>query len=310
MAGHRGLVGSSIVRALETAGYDPPILRSRDELDLRDQAAVRDFFAEQRPDIVFLAAGTVGGINANNTYRWDFLFDNLVIETNVLGAALETGVRRVVFFGSSCIYPREAPQPISETHLLTGPLEHTNEPYAIAKIAGLKLVEAASSQFDRQWVSLMPTNLYGPNDTFDLDKSHVLPALLRRFHEAKHAREAGGEDAIVTLWGNGTARREFLHVDDASRAAIMLMESGKTGLFNAGSGTDLPIRELAALVAEVVGYDGPVEWDLSKPDGTPRKLLDSSRIHAIGWKPRIPLEEGLRSTYQWYTETFGSPQPA
>ena len=309
MAGHRGLVGSSIVRALETAGYDPPILRSRDELDLRDQAAVRDFFAEQRPDIVFLAAGTVGGINANNTYRWDFLFDNLVIETNVLGAALETGVRRVVFFGSSCIYPREAPQPISETHLLTGPLEHTNEPYAIAKIAGLKLVEAASSQFDRQWVSLMPTNLYGPNDTFDLDKSHVLPALLRRFHEAKHAREAG-EDAVVTLWGNGTARREFLHVDDASRAAIMLMESGKTGLFNAGSGTDLPIRELAALVAGVVGYDGPVEWDLSKPDGTPRKLMDSSRIHAIGWKPRIPLEEGLRATYQWYTETFGSPQPA
>jgi len=297
------------VRALETAGYGPPILRRRDELDLRDQAAVRDFFEDQRPDIVFLAAGTVGGINANNTYRWDFLFDNLVIETNVLGAALETGVRRVVFFGSSCIYPRDAPQPIRETHLLTGPLEHTNEPYAIAKIAGLKLVEAASSQFDRQWVSLMPTNLYGPNDTFDLEKSHVLPALLRRFHEAKQAREAG-EDAVVTLWGNGTARREFLHADDASRAAIMLMESGKTGLFNAGSGTDLPIRELAVLIAGVVGYDGPIEWDVSKPDGTPRKLMDSSRIRTIGWKPRIPLEEGLRSTYQWYTETYGSAQPA
>ena len=297
------------MRALETAGYGPPILRRRDELDLRDQAAVRDFFEDQRPDIVFLAAGTVGGINANNTYRWDFLFDNLVIETNVLGAALETGVRRVVFFGSSCIYPRDAPQPIRETHLLTGPLEHTNEPYAIAKIAGLKLVEAASSQFDRQWVSLMPTNLYGPNDTFDLEKSHVLPALLRRFHEAKQAREAG-EDAVVTLWGNGTARREFLHADDASRAAIMLMESGKTGLFNAGSGTDLPIRELAVLIAGVVGYDGPIEWDVSKPDGTPRKLMDSSRIRTIGWKPRIPLEEGLRSTYQWYTETYGSAQPA
>ncbi len=308
VAGHRGLVGSSIVRALVSSGYDAPTVRGREELDLLDQLAVREFFSAERPDIVFFAAAKVGGINANNTQRWDFLFENLVIETNVLGAALANGVDRLVFFGSSCIYPRLAPQPISENHLLTGPLEETNEPYAIAKIAGLKLVEAANAQQGRQWVSVMPTNLYGTNDNFDLEGSHVLPALIRKFHEAKEAREAG-DDARVTLWGHGTARREFLHVDDAAGAAVALMESGETGLFNVGSGDDLTIRELAELVGRVVGYDGPVDWDTTKPDGTPRKLLDSSKIRATGWAPRISLEEGLRATYDWYRSSHAAETP-
>jgi GDP-L-fucose synthase len=301
VAGHRGLVGSAIVRALESHGYPEPIVRTRDQLDLLDQAAVRDFFRAERPDVVFFAAAKVGGIKANDTYRWDFLYENLVIETNVLGASLDTGVERVVFFGSSCIYPRLSQQPIKEEYLLTGPLEHTNEPYAIAKIAGVKLVDAANSQFGRKWISLMPTNLYGPNDNFDLEKSHVLPALIRKFHDAKEARE-NGCDAVVTLWGHGTARREFLHVDDAANAAIMMMESGVTGLYNVGSGSDLTIRELAEIVARVVGYDGPVEWDTSKPDGTPQKLMDSSLLRSRGWEPRISLEDGVRSTYEWYLD--------
>lgn len=299
VAGHRGLVGSAVVRALEAAGYPAPVVRTRAELDLLDQRAVRQFFKDERPDVVFVAAAKVGGIKANNTYRWDFLFENLLIETNVLGASLDSGVDRVVFFGSSCIYPRMSPQPIREEYLLTGPLESTNEPYAIAKIAGVKLVEAANAQFGRHWISLMPTNLYGPNDNFDLENSHVLPALIRKFHEAKEARAAGG-DAVATLWGHGTARREFLHVDDAAGAALMMMESGVTGLYNVGSGTDLLIKELAQIVARIVGYDGPVEWDSFKPDGTPRKLMDSALIRSRGWEPRIPLEEGIRSTYEWY----------
>jgi GDP-L-fucose synthase len=301
VAGHRGLVGSAIVRALGTAGYTAPIVRTRDELDLLDQAAVRRFFRDEKPDVVFFAAAKVGGIQANDTYRWDFLYENLVIETNVLGASLDSGVERVVFFGSSCIDPRLANQPIHEDALLTGPLEPTNEPYAIAKIAGLKLVDAANSQFGRKWISLMPTNLYGPNDNFDLEKSHVLPALIRKFHDAKEDR-AAGKDAVVTLWGHGTARREFLHVDDAARAAIMMMESGVTGLYNVGSGDDLSIKDLAGVVASVVGYNGPVEWDTSKPDGTPRKLMDSSRLRAKGWAPRISLEDGIKSTYEWYLQ--------
>lgn len=301
VAGHRGLVGSAIVRALRAAGYDEPIVRARSELDLLEQNAVRRFFDEERPDVVFFAAAKVGGINANNSYRWDFIYENLLIQTNVLGAALKAGVDQVVFFGSSCIYPRLAPQPIREEHLLTGPLEETNEPYAIAKIAGVKLVEAANSQFGTRWVSLMPTNLYGPNDNFDLLNSHVLPALIRKFHDAKQARHSG-HDGVVTLWGHGTARREFLHVDDAASAAIALMESGATGLFNVGSGADLTIRELSGIVARVAGHDGAVEWDASKPDGTPQKLLDSSLIRATGWEPRISLEEGIRSTYEWFTE--------
>jgi GDP-L-fucose synthase len=299
VAGHRGLVGSAIVRALVAKGYPAPIVRTREELDLLDQKGVARFFRDEKPDVVFFAAARVGGIKANDTYRWDFLYENLVIQTNVLGSALDAGVERVVFFGSSCIYPRLAEQPIKEEYLLTGPLEPTNEPYAIAKIAGLKLVDAANSQFGRQWISLMPTNLYGPNDNFDLEKSHVLPALIRKFHDAKEAR-ADGRNAHVTLWGHGTARREFLHVDDAAEAAVMMMESGVTGLYNVGCGSDLTIKELAAIVAKVVGYDGAVEWDTSKPDGTPRKLLDSSRLRERGWSPRISLEDGIRSTYDWY----------
>jgi GDP-L-fucose synthase len=298
-------VGSAIVRALNAAGYPSPIVRTRDELDLLDQSAVRSFFASEKPEIVFLAAAKVGGIQANNTQRWDFLYQNLQLETNVLGAALDAGVERFVFFGSSCIYPRLSPQPIKEEYLLTGPLEQTNEPYAIAKIAGLKLVEAANTSHGRSWVSVMPTNLYGPNDNFDLETSHVLPALIRKFHEAKEARDAG-RDAAVTLWGTGNVRREFLHVDDAARAAIQLMETGATGLYNVGYGDDLPVRDLAALVAGIVGYDGPVKWDSSLPDGTPRKLLDSSRIRATGWAPQITLEDGVRSVYEWYREASES----
>jgi len=299
VAGHRGLVGSAIVRALGSAGYPEPIVRTRVELDLLDQAAVDRFFDSERPEVVFFAAAKVGGITANNTYRWDFLYENLVIQSNVIGAALETGVERLVFLGSSCIYPRLSPQPIKEEYLLTSPLEPTNEPYAIAKIAGVKLIDAANAQFGKEWVSLMPTNLYGPNDNFDLQTSHVLPALIRKFHEAKEER-AAGRDGMVELWGHGTARREFLHVDDAANAAIMTMESGLTGLYNVGYGSDLEIKELAGLIARVVGYDGPVEWDTSKPDGTPRKLLDSSLLRAKGWSPRISLEDGIRSTYEWY----------
>lgn len=305
VAGHRGLVGSALVRALHAAGYPVPIVRTRQELDLLDQSAVRLFFKETRPEVVFMAAAKVGGIQANNTQRWEFIYQNLVLETNILGAAAESGVQHVVFFGSSCIYPKLAPQPIREDYLLTGPLEETNEPYAIAKIAGLKMVETANSKAGRAWVSVMPTNLYGPNDNFDLETSHVLPALIRKFHEANEALDAG-RDTSVTLWGTGTARREFLHVDDAARAAIGLMESGATGVFNVGSGTDLSVRELAELVAGIVGYDGPVHWDSSIPDGTPRKLLDSSRIRATGWSPRISLEEGIRSVYDWYREASES----
>jgi len=306
VAGHRGLLGSAVVRGLAANGYPPPIVRTRDELDLLDQRGVQRFFRDEKPDVVFVAAARVGGINANNTYRWDFLFQNLVIETNLLGSALEAGVKRVVFFGSSCIYPRMSQQPIKEEYLLTGELEPTNEPYAIAKIAGLKLVEAANAQFGREWVSLMPTNLYGPNDNFDLQTSHVLPALIRKFHEAKEAR-ANGEAATVKAWGTGNAQREFLHVDDAAGAAIMMMESGVTGLYNVGYGSDVTIRELAATIAGVVGYDGPVEWDKSKPDGTPRKLMDSSLIRSRGWSPKITLEEGVRSTYEWYLTTQNEP---
>ena len=305
VAGHRGLVGSAIVRTLAAANYPEPIVRTREELDLLDQAAVREFFAGTRPEIVFLAAAKVGGIQANNRQRWDFIYENLVVETNVLGAALDAGVERLVFLGSSCIYPRLAPQPIREDYLLTGPLEETNEPYAIAKIAGVKLVEAANAQRGRNWVSVMPTNLYGPYDNFDLETSHVLPALIRKFHEAKEARESGS-DPTVTLWGTGSVRREFLHVDDAARACVDLMESGATGLFNVGFGDDLPVRDLAALTASIVGYDGPVVWDSSRPDGTPRKLLDSSRIRASGWTPRISLEDGIRSVYEWYREASES----
>ncbi len=299
VAGHRGLVGSAVLREIERRGYSRVVTRSRAELDLRDQLRVREFLKAENPRLLFLAAAKVGGIHANNTQRWDFLRENLEIQNSVLGASLDLGVERVIFFGSSCIYPRLAAQPIKEEYLLTGPLEPTNEPYAIAKIAGLKMVEAANRQHGRRWVSLMPTNLYGPGDTFDLETSHVLPALIRRFDDAKRAhRDDSG--VSVRLWGTGAALREFLHVDDLARASCDIAESDATGLFNVGSGQELAISSLASLVAEIVGYEGKIEWDGKSSDGTPRKLLDSSRIRATGWQPQIDLADGIRATYEWY----------
>jgi GDP-L-fucose synthase len=304
VAGHRGLVGSAIVRAMARAGMEPPLVRTRDELDLRDQEAVRAFFQKERPSAVFMAAAKVGGILANDTYRWDFLFENLQIEANVLGSALDSDVERLVFFGSSCIYPKLAPQPIREDYLLTGPLEPTNEPYAIAKIAGVKLVDAANSQYGRRWISLMPTNLYGPGDNFDLAGGHVLPAMIRKFHEAK-IRRTRGEDSAVQLWGSGAVRREFMHVDDLASAALHALSANVTGLFNVGTGSDITISGLAHLVAATVEYDGGVDWDRSMPDGTPRKLLDSTKMRGIGWTPEIDLADGIRETYRWYITSGG-----
>jgi len=296
VAGHRGLVGAALVRELERRGVRNLVLRTHAELDLRNQAAVEAFFAEVRPSQVYLAAAKVGGIRANDTYPADFLRDNLQIQTNVIDAAWRHGVQKLCFLGSSCIYPRLAPQPINEDALLTGPLEPTNEWYAIAKIAGIKLCQAYRRQYGFNAISLMPTNLYGPGDNFDLENSHVLPALIRRFHEAKLRG-----DAEVTVWGTGTPRREFLHVDDLAAAVVHLMASYESEqLVNIGCGEDVTIRELAELVARVVGYPGRLTWDTSKPDGTPRKLLDVSRLTALGWKPRIGLEEGLKGTYEWF----------
>jgi GDP-L-fucose synthase len=305
VAGHNGLVGSALVRELEARSYDHLLTRSRSELDLRDQSVVADFFKQERPEIVFLAAAKVGGIHANNTARWEFLYENLLIQNNILGNALAYEVKQLVFFGSSCIYPKLADQPIREEYLLTGLLEPTNEPYAIAKIAGLKLVEAANQEYGHRWLSLMPTNLYGPGDNFDLESSHVLPAMIRKFHEARTG-SLHGHAKPVKLWGTGRALREFLHVDDLARAACDLMTTGQSGLFNVGSGEELSIRDLAGRVAEVVGYDGPVEWDSTRPDGTPRKLLDSSRVRATGWAPRISLVNGLKQTYEWYLANMSS----
>lgn len=296
VAGHNGLVGSALVRELRRRGATDIVVRTRSQLDLRDQDDVRRFMRAERPEVVLLAAAKVGGIHANNVSRWEFLYENLVIETNVLGLCHELEIPKVVFLGSSCIYPREAKQPIKEEYLLTGPLEPTNEPYAIAKIAGLKLVEAANSQYGRRWLSLMPTNLYGPGDNFDPETSHVLPALIRKFHEAKESALGEG----VTVWGSGAPRREFLHVDDLARATIALLEAGASGLYNVGFGSDITIRELVEIVRRVVGYEGSVHWDKTRPDGTPRKLLDSSRVLATGWKPEIPLEEGIARTYDWF----------
>jgi GDP-L-fucose synthase len=296
VAGHNGLVGSAIVRALIDGNYQQPIVRDRRDLDLRDQLAVRKWFSTERPDVVFLAAARVGGIGANNIYRWDFLSDNLEIQTNVLRAALDYGTERVVFFGSSCIYPKVTPQPIREDYLLTGPLEPTNEPYAIAKIAGLKQVDAANAQHGRAWVSIMPTNLYGRGDNFDLEGSHVLPAMLAKFHAAAQP----GSDGKVQLWGDGTPRREFLHVDDLAAAALCVLESGERGLYNVGYGSDITISELAERVGEITGFSGTIEWDTSRPNGTMQKLLDSTKIRSLGWSPRILLEEGLKLTYEWF----------
>ena len=298
VAGHRGLVGSAIVRRLQAQGDGDLLLPSRAELDLTSQEQVERFFERERPDQVYLAAAKVGGIHANDTRPAEFIRDNLVIETNVIHAAWRHGVNKLCFLGSSCIYPKFAPQPMHEDVLLTGALEPTNEWYAIAKIAGIKLCQAYRKQYGFDAISLMPTNLYGPGDNFDLTSSHVLPALIRRFHEAKLRG-----DAAVTIWGTGTPRREFLHVDDLAAAAVFLMDGYSAGdIVNVGVGEDLSILELAQLVARVVGFEGAIHTDPSKPDGTPRKLLDVSRIHALGWQARIGLEEGVRSTYAWYLQ--------
>ncbi len=298
VAGHNGLVGSAILRKLRAAGYSNLITRGRAELDLTRQVATDAFFAEHRPEYVFLAAAKVGGILANNTYRADFIRDNLYIQTNVVDAAHRNGVKKLAFLGSSCIYPKFAPQPMHEDHLLTGILEPTNEPYAVAKIAGIITVDSYRRQYGLNGISLMPTNLYGPGDDFNLQTSHVLSALLRKFHEAK----ASGAPN-VTVWGTGTPRREFLHVDDLADAALHLMlHYDEPGIVNVGVGDDLSIAELAALIRDVVGYEGEIVYDTSKPDGTPRKLLDVSRLHATGWKAQIGLREGIERTYRWFLE--------
>jgi GDP-L-fucose synthase len=298
VAGHRGLAGSAIYRALERGGWHNLVSRSRAELDLRDRAAVDRFFDDARPEYVFLAAGKVGGILANSTRPAEFLFDNLAIETNVIDSAWKHGVRKLEFLGSSCIYPKMADQPIREESLLTGPLEATNEWYAIAKIAGIKLCQAYRKQYGFQAISLMPTNLYGPGDNFDLESSHVLPALMRKFHEAKHA----GKPEVV-IWGTGTPRREFLHVDDLAAATIHLMEHyDEAEIVNVGTGQDVTIRELAELVKDVVGYEGGLIFDSGKPDGTPRKALDVRKLHALGWRATTELRQGVQETYRWYLE--------
>ena len=295
VAGHRGLVGSAIVRALQARGYERVVTRTSAELDLREQAAVRAFYAAERPEYVFVAAAKVGGILANDTYPAEFLYDNLMIEANVIHGAHAAGVKKLLFLGSTCIYPKLAPQPLREEYLLTGPLEPTNEWYAVAKIAGIKLCQAYRRQYGAHFIAAMPTNLYGPGDNFDLASSHVLPALLRKFHEAK---VAGAPEVVV--WGSGTPRREFCHVDDRAEACLHLMQTyDDAEIVNVGVGEDVSIAELAALVAKVVGYAGAIVYDRSRPDGTPRKLVDVSRITALGWRARIPLEQGIADTYAW-----------
>ncbi len=296
IAGHRGMVGSAIKRKLERDGFKNLICRTSDELDLRNQAAVHSFFESERPDFVFLAAAKVGGIMANDSYRADFIYENLMIESNIIHASWKSAVKKLMFLGSSCIYPKFAPQPLKEEYLLTGLLEHSNEPYAIAKIAGIKLCDAFRAQYGCNYISVMPTNLYGPNDHYDLKNSHVLPALIRKIHEAKINNES-----FVTIWGTGEPKREFLHVDDVADACVFLMENyDDPGLVNVGSGKDLTILELTKLISEIAGYSGEIHRDLSKPDGTPRKLMDVSKINAMGWKARISLEDGIRMVYEEY----------
>ena len=296
VAGHNGLVGSAIVRALENAGVGEVVGWRSSELDLCDRESTMDAIHEAKPDVVIDAAAKVGGIMANSTYPVEFLKDNILIQTNIMDAAHAIDIDRLLFLGSSCIYPRHATQPIRESSLMTGPLEPTNQAYAMAKISGIYYIEAHREQYGRHWISAMPTNLYGPKDNFDLQSSHVLPAFIRRFHEAK---ESGASS--VTVWGTGAPRREFLHVDDLAQACLMLLNNyDSPETINVGWGEDLPIKELAETVADVVGFDGEIEWDTSKPDGMPRKLLDTTRINALGWKPSISLRDGLVSTYDWY----------
>lgn len=292
IAGHNGMVGSAILRNLQDKGFSNFVLKSSKELDLRDAKAVADFFEEEKPEFVFLAAAKVGGIVANNTYRADFLYENLMIQNNVIHEAYKNKVEKLLFLGSSCIYPKLAPQPLKEEYLLTGLLEPTNEPYAIAKIAGIKMCDAYRSQYGCNFISVMPTNLYGPNDNYDLQNSHVLPAMIRKFHEAKLSGTS------VELWGTGSPKREFLHADDMAEACVFLMENyNEPGLVNIGTGEDLSIKELAEMIQKITKFEGEIIWDHSKPDGTPRKLMDVSKLHALGWKHKIALEEGITKVY-------------
>lgn len=301
VAGHTGLVGSAIHRRLQKEGYGHVIVRPHQDLDLARQAEVESFFGTERPDYVFLAAAKVGGILANSTYPAEFIYENLVIETNVIHSAYTAGVKKLLFLGSSCIYPRDCPQPMKEEYLLSGKLEPTNEPYAVAKIAGIKMCESYNRQHGTRFVSVMPTNLYGPGDNFDLETSHVVPALIRKFHEAK-ARD----ENKVTVWGTGTPRREFLHVDDLADACVFLMRHyDEPSIINVGAGNDTTIRELSAMIKDIVGFTGAVRFDSSKPDGTPQKLLDVSRLRSLGWKPKIPLDEGIEMTHKWYVQNEG-----
>ncbi|HEX2847990.1 MAG TPA: GDP-L-fucose synthase [Chitinophagaceae bacterium] len=294
IAGHRGMVGSAIHRKLKQEGFNNIVVSTSDKLDLRDQDQVAKFFAAEKPDYVFLAAAKVGGIVANNTYRAEFIYDNIMIQSNVIHQSYLNGVTKLMFLGSSCIYPKMAPQPLKEEYMLTGPLEETNEPYAIAKIAGIKMCDAYRSQYGCNYISVMPTNLYGPNDNYDLQKSHVLPALLRKFHEAKLSG-----DPVVTVWGSGKPLREFLHADDLAEACYFLMQHyNEPGLVNIGVGEDISIADLAALVKKITGFNGEIVLDSSKPDGTPRKLMDVTKLHKLGWKAKIGLEEGIRRVYE------------
>lgn len=298
IAGHRGMVGSAVWRALKSKGFTQIIGKTRSELNLLDQAAVNAFMAAEKPEAIVDAAAKVGGILANSEQPFEFLLENLQIQDHLIQAAHKNGVQKFVFLGSSCIYPKLAPQPLKEAYLLTGPLEPTNEAYAIAKIAGIKLCTALRNQYQKDFVSLMPTNLYGPFDNFDLKTSHVLPAMLRKFHDAKV-----DDQAAVTLWGSGTPLREFLHVDDMAQAVVFAIENElPEHLYNVGTGSDVTIKELAETIQQIVGHKGKIEWDSSKPDGTPRKLMDSSKMTALGWKPQISLEAGIQSTYDWFLE--------
>lgn len=303
IAGHRGMVGSAIHRNLVKLGYENILTRTSSQLDLRTQEAVNEFFEIERPAYVFLAAARVGGIHANNTYRGQFLYENLMIQNNVIHSAYATGVKKLLFLGSSCIYPKMAPQPLKEEYLLSGPLEHTNEPYAIAKIAGIKLCDAYRDQYGCNFISVMPTNLYGPNDNYDLENAHVLPTFIRKFHEAKIA---GAKEVVI--WGSGTPRREFLHADDLADACVYLMDNyNEAGLVNIGTGIDLTITDLAMMVREVVGFTGELVYDSSKPDGTPRKLMDVSKLTGLGWTYKISLREGLEKVYSEYQSMVAHP---
>ena len=303
VAGHRGMAGSATVRSLKKSGYSEIITATRSELDLMNQAKVKTFVAEQKPDVIIIAAARVGGILANNDFPYEFLMENLIIETNLIQAAVENNIEKVIFLGSSCIYPKFAEQPIREDSLLTGPLEPTNEWYAIAKIAGVKLCQSLRKEYGKNYFSLMPTNLYGPFDNFDLKTSHVLPAMMRKFHDAKL-----NGNTPVTLWGSGTPLREFLHVDDLADAIVFAMQAEYLDdyLYNVGFGSDLTIKELAETIQKTVGHEGEIVWDSTKPDGTPKKLMDSSKFRSLGWSPKIGLEEGIESTYKWFLENGSS----